>query len=321
MPEGALLTQPPANFAAAVLDGLSRPQKVIFARFLYDCRGSELFEEITRLPEYYPTRTETSLLEVHGPDVSRLCGPGRVVVEFGSGSSAKTPLLLRHVAPAAYVPVDISKEFLAASARALAAAHPGLDVLPVAADFSCPFALPPAIVEQPKLGFFAGSTIGNMTPAAAVDLLRAFRTTLGGGSQLLIGVDLRKDPRLIEAAYDDAAGVTAAFNLNLLQRINRELGGDVALDAFRHRAVWNNILGRIEMHLAAARDISFSVAGRRFVMAAGETIHTENSHKYYPEEVALLARVSGWEPIVAWSDPDHLFSLNLWETAADRLEP
>lgn len=308
-------------FARDVVAGLSQTPKVIPARYFYDRRGSELFEAITQLPEYYPTRTEIGLLKAHGPDIARLAGTGRVVVEFGSGSSAKTPLLLRQVGPAAYVPVDISDDFLAASSQALAVAHPGLDVLPVAADFTRPFDLPANVLGMPMLGFFPGSTIGNMDHAGAVDLLRAFRATLGEDARLVIGIDTRKNPRLLETAYDDAAGVTAEFNLNLLRRINRELGGTVAVDAFEHRAIWNDALGRIEMHLVAREDVVFTVAGRRFTVALGETIHTENSYKYSREEAHLLARASGWEPLASWTDTAAMFSLNVWSANPNLLEP
>jgi len=309
------------QFARAVVAGLSQTPKVIPARFFYDRRGSELFEEITQLPEYYPTRTEIGLLEAHGPDIARLTGKGRVVVEFGSGSSTKTPLLLRHVDPAAYVPIDISDDFLRDSAAALAEAHDGLDVLPLAGDFTHPLRLPARVAGRPMLGFFPGSTIGNLGHAAAVDLLRAFRETLGDDARLVIGIDLRKNPRLLEAAYDDGTGVTAAFNLNLLNRINRELGGDIPVDAFEHRAVWNDALGRIEMHLVATRDVEFAAAGHRFRMRGGESIHTENSYKYTLEEARLLARCGGWEPLAAWSDAKALFSLHVWRRAPDRMEP
>ena len=241
----------------------------------YDLAGSELFEEITRLPEYYPTRTEIGLLEAHGGDIAGYTGPGRVVVEFGSGSSAKTPLLLRAVAPAAYVPIDISADFLAASAAALAAATPGLAVHPLAGDFTRPLTLPEAVAGLPMLGFFPGSTLGNCTPPVAVDLLRSMRATLAGDAWLAIGLDLRKDRATVEAAYNDSAGVTAAFNLNLVDRINAELGGTIDRAALRHIARWNGDDGRIEMHLEAVRDFGFTVLGQRFTMVKGETIHTE----------------------------------------------
>jgi dimethylhistidine N-methyltransferase len=309
------------DFEQAVLTGLTQPQKVIQARFFYDRRGSELFEQITHLPEYYPTRTETALLRAHGEDIARYTGTGRAVVEFGSGSSAKTPLLLSAARATTYVPIDISGPFLADAAAAIAKAYPELKVHPIAGDFTRPLRLPDAIATDAMLGFFPGSTIGNFAPGQAVDLLRSFAATLGEDARLVIGIDLRKNPRLVETAYDDAAGVTAAFNLNLLHRVNNELGGDVPIEAFEHRAVWHDAFGRIEMHLAASRDLSFNVAGRRFTMKAGETIHTETSYKYRPEEARLLARASGWEPMAAWCDADALFSLHVWQRQGRKLEP
>lgn len=309
------------DFAAAVARGLSQPRKVIPARYFYDRRGSELFEAITRLPEYYPTRTEVALLKAHGREIGRLAGNGKVVVEFGSGSSMKTPPFIDAVGAAAYVPIDISAEFLFDAARGLAEAMPGLDVLPVAGDFTRPIALPAAVAAQPMIGFFPGSTIGNLTPYAAADLLRAFRETLGAAPWLVIGIDLKKNPRLLEAAYDDDAGVTAAFNLNLLARINRELDGNIPVAAFEHRAVWNNEYGRIEMHLVARRAVSFEIGGRPYRMAEGETIHTENSHKYSIEEARLLARIAGWQPVRYWTDSEALFSIHLWRTEPAALQP
>ena len=314
-----------ADFAAAVRTGLAQPQKVIPARYFYDRAGSELFEQITELPEYYPTRTEIGILKASAGAIAAAVGPGRAVVEFGSGSSLKTPLLLGAIAPAAYVPVDISAEFLQASAATLAADFHGLQVLPVAADFTAPFRLPGAIAAQPKLGFFPGSTIGNLAPTAAVDLLRSFGLTLGGDSMLVIGFDLApgdgKSVATLEAAYDDAAGVTAAFNLNLLHRINRELGGSIDVTNFAHRAVWNPLLGRIEMHLVALRATAFDAAGQRFSLTAGETIHTENSYKWSLAEIRLLARAAGWMPVADWSDPAGLFSEQLWQRDGGALQP
>ncbi len=313
------------EFADAVRTGLAQPQKVIPARFFYDRAGSELFEAITELPEYYPTRTEIGILTAHASDIGAAIGTGRAVIEFGSGSSAKTPLLLRAIAPAAYVPVDISAEFLQHSAAALAADFPGLPVLPVAADFTAPFKLPASIAGLPKLGFFPGSTIGNLAPQAAIDLLRGFATTLGAGSWLVIGVDLAPGPgktrEALEAAYDDAQRVTADFNLNLLHRINRELGGDVRVEDFAHRAVWNAVLGRIEMHLVALRDTQFSAAGATFSLAAGEHIHTENSYKWTLPEARLMARASGWVPVTDWTDAAARFSLHLWQRDDGRMQP
>jgi dimethylhistidine N-methyltransferase len=301
------------QFRADVLNGLLARPRAIPARWFYDHRGSQLFEEITQLPEYYPTRTETALLERICPDVARAFGQGGAVVEFGSGSSAKTPILLAEVRPAAYVPIDISGEFLRESAAALAQAFPEIAVAPVEGDFTRPLKLPEGIGGLPRLGFFPGSTIGNMTPAAAVDLLRAMRQSLGTGASLLIGIDRIKDPAVLERAYDDAQGVTAAFNLNLLERINRELDGTIPLDAFRHVARWNDELARIEMHLEATRDIAFEVAGRSFTMQTGETIHTENSHKYGARDARLLLAAGGWTVTREWTDQADQFALYLAE--------
>jgi L-histidine N-alpha-methyltransferase len=309
------------QFRHDVLAGLAAPTRAIPARWLYDRRGSELFEEITRLPEYYLTRADTALLQAHAADVAEVAGPGRVVVEFGSGSSAKTPILLRAVHPAAYVPIDISGEFLGHSVEELRKAFPDLPIHPVEADFMAPIRLPEELPDAPRLGFFPGSTIGNLVAGTAVDLLRRMRATLGRGAQLLIGMDRVKDPAVLLAAYDDEAGVTAAFNLNLLRRINRELGGTIPLDAFRHRAVWNDRLGRIEMHLEAVRDAAFTVDGVGFAMQGGETIHTENSHKYGARDARLLLKAGGWEVLREWTDELDSFALILAEAEELRTAP
>ncbi|MES2444802.1 MAG: L-histidine N(alpha)-methyltransferase [Pseudomonadota bacterium] len=309
------------NFRADVLNGLAASPRAIPARWFYDRRGSELFEAITDLPEYYPTRTETALLERVGPELGALAADNAAVVEFGSGSSAKTPLLLRAINPSAYVPIDISGDFLRESARDLSQAFPGLPVYPVEADFLRPVPLPPQVEGLPKLGFFPGSTIGNMNAWHAVDLLRAMRQWLGEGARLLIGMDRVKPAEVLVPAYDDAQGVTAAFNLNLLERINRELGGTIPLDAFRHRAIWNADAARIEMHLEAVRDVAFEVDGRPFRVAAGETIHTENSHKYGPNGARMLLRGGGWTPIAEWTDPQDWFALILCEAQPLRVAP
>jgi len=308
-------------FRADVLNGFSSRPRAIPARWFYDRRGSELFEAITELPEYYPTRTETEILRGACAEVAALAGKGRAVVEFGSGSSTKTPILLRSVEPAAYVPIDISGDFLRESSAGLAAAFPGLPVLPVEADFLRPIDLPGSVAPLPKLGFFPGSTIGNMIPHSSVDLLRAMKVSLGEGSMLLIGMDRIKDERTLVAAYDDAAGVTAAFNLNLLERINRELDGTIPVDAFRHRAIWNDDRARIEMHLEAREDIAFTIEDRPFDMAAGETIHTENSHKYGQRDGRILLRAGGWTPIAEWTDPDGNFAVILAEAQPARRAP
>ena len=308
-------------FRADVLRGFALRPRAIPARWFYDRRGSDLFEAITQLPEYYPTRTETAILYAASPEIAARTGAGRAVVEFGSGSSTKTPILLNAVAPAAYVPIDISGDFLRESSAQLSSAFPGLPVLPVEADFLKPVALPTQIADLPKLGFFPGSTIGNMIPHASVDLLRAMKASLGEGAMLLIGMDRVKDEGVLTAAYDDAQGVTAAFNLNLLERINRELGGTIPIDTFRHRAIWNDDRARIEMHLEATADVDFTIEGRPFAMGKGETIHTENSHKFGPRDAKLLLRAGGWTPIAEWTDDAGLFSLILTEAQAPRLAP
>ena len=309
------------QFRADVLDGLARRPRAIPARWFYDRRGSELFEAITDLPEYYPTRTETAILADIAGELAARVPAGAAVVEFGSGSSTKTPLVLDAVTPAAYVPIDISGDFLRQSAKDLAGRFPGLEVVPLEADFTRPLKLPAAVADKPKLGFFPGSTIGNLIPLMAVDLLRAMRASLGEGALLLIGMDRIKDPAVLVPAYDDAAGVTAAFNLNLLERINRELDGTIPVEAFRHVARWNDDRARIEMHLEAVRDADFAVDGRPFAIAAGETIHTENSHKYGPRDARILLRAGGWTPVAEWTDPDGRFAVILTEAQAERPAP
>jgi len=290
--------------------GLAAAPKTLPCKWLYDAEGARLFEAITRLPEYYPTRTETGILSEQAAAIAAAIGPGVAVVEFGPGDGAKAELLLAALsAPAAYVPVEIAPEWLDAAASRIAAAHPGLPVLPVVADFSARFALPERLGGAPRLGFFPGSTIGNFEAAEAVQFLRRARETLGPGARLLLGADLVKDVAVLEAAYDDAAGVTAAFNLNLLQRLNREAGADFNLPAFRHRAIWNAALERIEMHLVAQAPQAVHLGGQVFHLAAGESIHTENSHKYRPEALRHLAAAAGWKVAASWTDRVPLFSV------------
>lgn len=308
-------------FRADVLAGLAEMQKAVPARWFYDDAGSQLFEDITQLPEYYPTRAETEILTTHSADIADLIGPDRAVVEFGSGSSVKTPLLLSAIHPSAYVPLDIAGDFLRASADALSAKFPGLPVWPVEADFMRHVALPPEVTGIDKLGFFPGSTIGNMIARTGTDLLRSMRGTLGEGALLLIGMDLVKDEDVLLAAYDDAQGVTAQFNLNLATRINRELEGDIPVEKLRHEARWNDTFARIEMHLVAREDIAFEVSGTRFAMKAGESIHTENSHKFTKRSSQLLLAAGGWEPRARWTDAARQFSLVLAEAAPARSAP
>jgi L-histidine Nalpha-methyltransferase len=300
------------DFAQAVLRGFAQRPRSIPCRFFYDARGAELFEEITRLPEYYPTRVETALLEAHGAEIASLAGSGRMLVEFGSGSSRKTSLLLSALRRVpAYIPIDIAPESLEEASSWLARRHAGLPIVPLVADFTRTRTLPLAARGKPTLGFFSGSTIGNLGHTEARAFLSNAARLLGPGGFFLVGVDLRKSPAILIPAYNDACGVTAAFNLNLLARINRELGGTFDLVRFAHEVVWNAEAGRMEMYLVSLAEQIVRVAGRAFSFAMGERIHTENSHKYSVEEFQALARAGGWRPVKAWADTDRLFSLHL----------
>lgn len=302
-----------AAFLRDVLAGLGAAQKTIPSRWLYDVRGSELFEEITELPEYYPTRTERAIFKAHAPAMADAVGPAAMVVEYGAGAAVKTRILLDALErPAAYVPLDISEDFLRASAAALAADYPELTVHPIAADFSAPVdlsAVPDGAAR--RVGFFPGSTIGNLDDHAIVAFFTAARQTLGENALFLLGADLAKSPSILIPAYDDAAGVTAAFNLNLLARINRELGADFDLDAFRHEARWNAAEGRIEMHLVSAAAQTVCLAGQRFSFEAGETILTEISRKFDMDSLADLARQGGWQLDTSWTDEKRWFCVAL----------
>ena len=308
-------------FREDVLAGLSAPIPAVPARWLYDRRGSELFDEITRLPSYYPTRTETALLTQVMPEIAAHVPRGSAVVELGAGSATKSPLLLEAIDPAAYVPVDISGDYLRQSAAEIASRFPDIAVEPVIADFARPFELPESIAGLPRLGFFPGSTIGNFVPRSATDLLRSFRDLLGIGALLLIGMDRVKPVERLVAAYDDPEGITAAFNLNLLERINRELDGTIPIDGFRHEARWNDILSRIEMHLVATRDVKFTIAGRDFAFARGSSIHTENSHKYGQRGARVLLLAGGWTPVAEWTDAAGDFAIILAEAMPNRFAP
>ncbi|WP_322517996.1 L-histidine N(alpha)-methyltransferase [Rhodopseudomonas palustris] len=301
------------TFAADVLDGLSQPQKSLSPKYFYDDAGSELFVEITKLPEYYPTRTELGILRDRAGEIAALIPPNAAIVEFGAGATTKIRLLLAAHEVAAYVPVDISGDFITAQAAELRRDFPDLAVYPVAADFTEPFALPEAVRDLPKVGFFPGSTLGNFEPQDAAHFLNSARDILGDGARLIIGVDLEKDERLLVPAYDDAAGVTAKFNLNVLERINRELDGDVELPAFAHRAIYNRDLHRIEMHLVSLRDQTVRILGEPIAFRAGETIHTENSYKYSLARFRALAQDSGWTLKQSWTDADGLFSVHALE--------
>lgn len=300
------------SFRDAVLAGLGRERKAIPCKFFYDARGSALFEEICRLPEYYPTRTEIAILEENSADIAAQMGPHCRLIEFGSGASHKVRILLQALdRPAAYVPVDISREHLRDAAIALAEDFPSVPVIAVCADYTRRFALPPLPgIAGKRVGFFPGSTIGNFEPDAAVAFLANYARVLGTGGEMLIGVDLKKDPEILDAAYDDRAGVTAAFNLNLLERVNRELGGDLDIDRFEHLAFYNAVEGRVEIYIRSLVNQQAEIAGNIFRFAKGELIHTEYSYKYSVEEFRSLAARAGFRPVDTWTDPAELFSVH-----------
>jgi dimethylhistidine N-methyltransferase len=301
-----------ADFSEAVLQGFARQLRNLPCRFFYDERGSALFEEITQLEEYYPTRVETALLEAYGAEIAERIGDARVLVEFGSGSSRKTNLLLSALARVdMYVPIDVAGESLAEAAVWLAERHDGLAIRPLVADFTKTRTLPVVARRPRKLGFFSGSTIGNLTHAEAQAFLVNVARLLGHGAAFLVGVDLKKDPAILIPAYNDQRGVTAAFNLNLLERINRELDGDIDVGRFAHDAIYDESQGRIEMHLVSLARQTVRVLGHEFRFAKGERIHTENSHKYSAAEFQALAKSVGWSPANVWTDQDRLFSLHL----------
>jgi dimethylhistidine N-methyltransferase len=299
------------SFADHVIAGLSDNPKWLSAKYFYDAAGSELFEQITRLPEYYPTRTELKILEENARAMSAYMPLAAALVEFGTGSTRKARILL-DAAPqiAAYVPVDISAEFLAQEAANVRRDVPHIAVLPVAADFTRDFDLPAQIRARPRVGFFPGSTIGNFEPQDAAEFLRQAGRILGAGSTMIVGVDRIKDEAVLNAAYDDAAGVTARFNLNVLRRMNHELGGNFDPASFRHRAFYNVADHRIEMHLESRKRQTVSVAGRSFEFRKGETIHTENSYKYTVESFQALAEAAGWRPVAVWTDENDYFAVH-----------
>ena len=298
--------------AAEALAGLLAPRKTLPAKLFYDEEGCRLFAEITRLPEYYVTRTEMALLDAVAPEIGRITPAGAALIEYGASDESKAvPLLDTMVAPTAYVPIDVAEPALEAMRRRLRRRRPGLAVHPIAADFLRPLQLPAALDGLPRLGFFPGSTIGNLEPPLARDFLAAARATLGTGTRFLVGADLRKDAAVLIPAYDDAAGVTAAFNRNLLVRLNREAGANFDPARFAHQAVWNGEEGRIEMHLVSCDDQIVRLAGRVIRFARDESIHTENSYKHTASGFAALATASGWRVERQWTDPDELFSLQL----------
>lgn len=299
-----------SSFALDVLAGLGKHPKQLSPKYFYDSTGSDLFEQITRLPEYYPTRTELGILRDRGDEIARLLPQHAALIEFGAGATTKVRLLLETCNVAAYVPVDISADFLQAQARALRADFPALKVHPVAADFTESFALPQDVAGLPKVGFFPGSTIGNFEPHEAQRFLRRAAEILGRGALIILGVDLEKDEKLLHEAYNDAAGVTAKFNLNLMVRMNRELGTNFDLAAFDHRAIYNRELSRIEMHLISKRPQMVRVCGRSISFTTGESIHTENSYKYSIPRFYNLARANGWTPLTTWTDSERMFSVH-----------
>ncbi len=290
--------------------GLAERPRRIAPKFFYDARGSELFETICRLPEYYLTRTEISILTAYAAAIARHATPGAVLIELGSGASTKVRLLLDALRPAAYLGIDISRDFLLAATRRLAQDYPWLSVHAACADFTEPLALSYPPPELPRLVFFPGSSIGNFTPEEAAGLLERLRSLVGPGGAFLLGVDLQKDPRLIRAAYNDARGVTAAFNRNVLYRLRREYGAKVDPEAFAHEAIYNEKLGRIEMYLVSRAMQEIRLAGRQFSFAAGERLHTEYSYKYTVEGFQALAREAGYRAEAVWTDPRHYFSVH-----------
>jgi dimethylhistidine N-methyltransferase len=297
-------------FRADVLAGLSQRQKTLPSRWLYDQRGSELFEEITRLDEYYLTRTETAILRAHAEEMAALCGEDVVLLEYGAGAAIKSEILIDALqSPRLYAPIDIAADFLAETIERFRDRFPDLPVPPIITDFTVDFDIPADIPARPRAAFFPGSTLGNLGPSDAAALLRRMREHVGRSGKAIIGVDLRKDVETLIAAYDDKRGVTADFNLNLLTRINRELKGDFALEAFAHEARWNERESAIEMHLLSLKPQTVSVAGSSFAFAQCETIHTETCRKFDVAVFAQSAQRSGWRVGKLWSDPAQLFAV------------
>lgn len=304
-----------ASFEDAFRAGMAAPEKAIPCRFLYDAEGSALFDRICDLPEYYPTRTEIGILKKEGGRIADLLGENAALIELGSGSSVKTRLLLdRMRAPAAYMPIDVSREHLRGAAKSIAEDYSGLRVVAVCADYGADFALPER--DGRRVAFFPGSTIGNLFRDEAVDLLSAWRSRLGENGLMIVGVDLKKDPRRLEAAYNDVAGVTERFIKNILARANRELGADFDLAAFDYDARWNAAEGRVEMHLVSRRRQTARVAGVVIRFEKGEPVHVENSHKYGPEEFAALARRAGFSQRARFIDAESLFSVHVLSSVA-----
>jgi len=304
------------EFAADVIAGLTAKPKSLPPKYFYDLAGSSLFDRITELPEYYPTRAELGLLQKHAPAIASLFPPGSALIEFGSGSSRKARILLSAAASVeTYVPVDISGDFLHQDAARLHRDFPHLAICPVVVDFTAMTELPPDIAAKPRAGFFPGSTVGNFEPHEAAAFLRRARRILGNDAVLVVGVDLEKSPDILHRAYNDAEGVTAKFNLNLLGRINRELGANFDLAAFEHHAFYNCERHRVEMHLASIRRQKVRIGDQTIDFRPGESIHTENSYKYSVNSFRALARGSGWSPLKAWTDG--LFSVHALRATTD----
>ncbi len=300
------------EFASDVLKGLSERPASILPKYFYDEKGSKLFDAITQLPEYYPTRTEIELLSKNAGQIAQHIGTGSLLVEPGGGSCAKVHILLEGLKPRAYVPMDISKDHLQLAAEELAIAFPWLEIHAACTDFTQEMLLPPSAPKGTHVAFFPGSSIGNFDPDAAIVFLQAIAELVGPGGYLLIGVDLKKDKAILEAAYDDSAGITALFNLNLLSHLNHELNGDFDLSKWQHKALYNDVAGRIEMHLVSQQDQTVHINGDSFSFVKGETIHTENSYKYSSDEFITLASKAGFLSDELWIDENRLFSVHLF---------
>lgn len=304
--------------ATEVLEGLSMPSKRLPCRLFYDAEGSRLFEHICETPEYYPTRTELGILSAHAQEMAHGIGSGATLVEWGSGASVKTRILLRALRDARlYVPIDISEEILMQSARDVELEHAGLEVRPVVADYLQPLRLPLSEAERtrPIVTFFPGSTLGNFEPDAAVTFLTTVRKAGAKWQSFILGTDLPKDRRILEAAYDDAAGITAAFNLNILRVLNRRFGANFDLTAFAHRAVYNAPAGRVEMHLVSRKRQAVTVLGNRVDLERGEPIVTEHCYKYSLPELERMAAHAGFDVVNVWTDPERKFAVQLWRPA------
>lgn len=306
-------SQAPVDVVRELVDGLTRSPRLISPKFFYDSRGAALFDRITEQPEYYPTRVERQILVERGDTIARAAGTDRVLIEPGSGSSQKIELLLDQLRPAAYVPLEITESHLLEASQRLTGRFPWLRIEAMCADYSTGMELPDELPAEPRLVFFPGSTIGNFEPPAARAFLQGLRRLAGAHGRLLIGVDLRKDPAVLNAAYNDAAGITAQFNLNVLRHVNRVAGADFDPRAFRHIAFFNESAGRIEMHLESTREQAVAIDGRVLRLQAGERIHTENSYKYSLAEFTALALSAGFRPGHVWCDPARWFSVHLLE--------